>query len=175
MNLSLFIPETLLSLISVGLLVIMLLSARTVSKVLYPFMVLSAGVLLAGCLASAYRSGTLFSNTYRVDLFSQGFKGVLSLAYFITVMISHKTLSIPKSKEPEYFFFITTSVLGMMMLTSAANVLTLYVALELSSYSLYLLSALKQDRRSAEGSVKYLIFGAATSGVFLCLRNPFIL
>ncbi|OIO39582.1 MAG: hypothetical protein AUJ72_00415 [Candidatus Omnitrophica bacterium CG1_02_46_14] len=167
MHLLLFTPEALLSLFLVALLVIMLLKKETILKVLYPFMVLAGTTLLVGSLISTDRTGNLFYGTYRIDLLSQGFKVILSLAYFITVMLSQRTISIPKSKAPEYFFFLTTSTLGMMMLTSAANILTLYVSLELSAYSLYLLSALKQDRRSAEASVKYLIFGAAASGVFL--------
>ncbi len=167
MSLSLFLPETLLTVISVILLVIMLLKKETILKIIYPFMILAGVALLAGSFLSVYQSGDLFSSTYRIDRLSQGFKGLLSLAFFITVLLSRDMISIPKSKEVEYFFFVTTSALGMMMLTSAVNILTLYVSLELSSYSLYLLSALKQDRRSAEASVKYLIFGAATSGVFL--------
>ncbi len=167
MHLSLFIPETLLTVFSVILLIIMLLKKETISKILYPFMILAGVSLIAGSFYSLHRSGSLFSATYRIDLFSQGFKLILSLAFLITLILSQGMISISKTKEAEYFFFVTTSTLGMMMLTSAADILTLYVSLELSSYSLYLLSALKQDRRNAEASVKYLIFGAATSGVFL--------
>lgn len=145
----------------------MLLKKETISTILYPFMVLAGCALLAGSVASVHQSGGLFSSTYRVDLLSQGFKVILSLAFFITILLSQGEIFIPKSKHAEYFFFITTSTLGMMLLTSAADILTLYVSLELSAYSLYLLSSLKRDRGSAEASVKYLIFGAATSGVFL--------
>ena len=130
-------------------------------------MMAAGAVTAVVSFAALHSSGSLFSSSYRVDLLSQGFKAILSLSFIITILFSREIISIPKSKEPEYFFFITTAALGMMMLTSAVNILTLYVSLELSSYSLYLLSGLKQDRLSAEASVKYLIFGAATSGVFL--------
>ena len=167
MSLSLFLPETFLTIVSVALLVLMLFSKETIAKTAYPMMVFSGMALVAACSLSLYQSGELFSGTYRVDLLSQGFKLILSIAFFIAVLLSKDMISIPKSREAEYFLFMTTSTLGMLMLTSAADILTLYVSLELSSYSLYLLSALRPERRNAEASVKYLIFGAAASGVML--------
>ena len=167
MNLSLFLPETLLTVLSVVLLVIMLLKTETIIKTVYPVMVFSGVVILVASFLSLHASGFLFRATYKVDLLSQGFKFILALAFFMTILLSREMISIPKSKEAEYFLFMTTSIMGMMMLVSAADILTLYVSLELSSYSLYLLSALRPERLNAEASVKYLIFGAATSGVML--------
>ena len=167
MNLSLFLPETLLVILSVILLVIMLLKTETILKTVFPVMMFSGAAILIASFFSLNASGSLFSDTYRIDLLSQGFKFILLIAFFTTILLSRDMISIPKSKEAEYFLFMTTSALGMVMLTSAADILTLYVSLELSSYSLYLLSALRPDHRNAEASVKYLIFGAATSGVML--------
>ncbi len=167
MTLSLFLPETLLTVFSVILLMIMLLKKETASNILYPFMMLAGVSLVAGSFHALHQSGYLFYSTYRIDLLSQGFKLVLSLSFLIILLLCQGMTVIPKAKEAEFYFFITTSMLGMMMLTSAADILTLFVSLELSSYSLYILSSLKQDRRSSEAGVKYLIFGAATTGVFL--------
>ncbi len=167
MELRLFLPETLLLTISVLLLCLTLAPRETVKKVLYPFLVISSVTLVASCLAALRLSGDLFYSTYRVDGLSQGFKLLLSLAFLFTVFLSRSPVAIERSRQTEYYLFLSTSLLGMMMMTSAVDWLALYISMELSSYSLYLLAALRNDKKSAEGSVKYLILGAAGSGVFL--------
>jgi NADH-quinone oxidoreductase subunit N len=167
MALSLFIPETLTLVLAAVLFLFSLGKKETVSKWLHPYMLFSAAALVAGSFYALSFHGDTFFGTYRVDLLSQGFKVLLSVAFFCTILFSKDMISIDGSKRAEYFFFLFTGMLGMMMIASAAEILTLYIALELSAYSLYLLSALRPDRRNAEAGVKYLLFGAATSGVFL--------
>jgi len=167
MNLSLFIPETLVLVLAAVLFLFSLGKKKTVAKILHPYMLLSGAVLIAGSFASLAFLGDAFFGTYKVDLLSQGFKVLLSVAFFCTVLFSKEMISIDESRQAEYYFFLFTGTFGMMMITSAADILTLYIALELSAYSLYLLSALRREGRNAEAAVKYLLFGAATSGVFL--------
>lgn len=166
-NLLLFLPETLLLVATVVLIGFTLIKLETALRLAKPFMLLVSVGLLAVSFVTLRNSGFLFESTYKIDLLSQGFKCLLSLALFFVVLFSDKSLAIPREKHMEYFLFLCTASLGMMMITSAADILTLYVSLELSAYSLYLLSALRKDLRTAEASTKYLIFGAATSGVLL--------
>ncbi len=167
MNLGLFLPETILSLAALVIFFMAFLKEARLSKLLGPVTIFLSVVLLAGSFFSLKFSGDLFYGSYRVDLFSQGFKCILSLVYLFMALIDDETISLPKEHKTEYYLFLSTATLGMMMITSAADILTLYIALELSAYSLYLLSSLCLNKRSAEASIKYLIFGAATSGVFL--------
>ena len=160
-----FLPETL----TAAALVLMLsiaVAGRLTGRFTWLTAVLASAVVLEGAVAAWSSEAALFSATYRIDAFSQGFKLVLALTLLITVLASRAS-SVAAEREPEYYFFLFSATLGMMMLTSAADLLTLYVALELSSYSLYVLSAFKLDRRSAEAGVKYLLFGAAASGLLL--------
>ncbi len=162
-----FLPE--IALLGVALILLCLMVSKKESSVdLQPFMVLSSIAVFA-TVAYSFKSSAVstFYGTYRVDLFSQGFKALLALAFFFTIVLSEDLNVIPKRLNIEYYLFLTTSMLGMMMITSSSDILTLYVSLELSAYSLYLLSGLKQDKKASEASVKYLIFGAATSGLFL--------
>ena len=85
----------------------------------------------------------------------------------MTVLLSAEWNQIPKTRLVEYYLFLATGALGMMMMASAVDMLSLFVTIELSAYSLYLLSALKIGSRNAESSVKYLIFGATVSGAAL--------
>ena len=167
MKLVLFLPETVLLILSTLLLFTAFLKKEAQSKFLNPFVILSGFAILSASIFAVNYSGELFYSSYRVDLLSQSFKFILSLAYLFIAFLSSESISIPNDRRVEYFFFLSTATLGMMMITSAVDILTLYISLELSAYSLYLLSALRQDRRTAEASVKYLIFGAATSGIFL--------
>ncbi len=167
MNLTLFLPETILLVVIVILLCLTLAKNQLKPRILLGLMIAASTVLLAGCFYSMKSSGTLFSDTYQVDLLSQGFKTLIAFGFLFTVFLSDKPLSIPSNYQVEYFIFLASAALGMMMLPSSANLLVLYVSMELSSYSLYLLTALRKDRKNAESSVKYLIFGAATSGIFL--------
>ncbi len=167
MDLTLFLPETILLVMTVLLLCLTLAKDQMKGQTLLGFMIAAGAALLAGCLYSMKSSGTLFSGTYQVDLLSQAFKMLIAAGFCFTLFLSHEPLSIPAKRQVEYFIFLASATLGMMMMASAADLLMLYVSMELSSYSLYLLTALRKDRKNAESSVKYLIFGAATSGVFL--------
>ncbi len=124
------------------------------------------GVLVTGyCL---FQQGDLFFKAYRVDLFSQIFKFALALGLFLVLMISHNLAQIEERYQAEFYLFLTTTTIGMMMLVSSVELLTIYVALELSSYSLYILVPLRRgDGIDVEAGIKYLFIGAVSSGFML--------
>jgi F420H2 dehydrogenase subunit N len=166
MNCSAFLPE--LIVLATGMALLGATLVRDLRPSTVRLWMLGGSALVVGAsFWSLQSSGSLFMDTYRVDLLSQGFKTLVALGFFFTVFLSEEPGSIPASRTIEYYLFLSTGTLGMMMLASAADLLVLYISMELSSYSLYLLTALRKDRKNAEAGVKYLIFGAATSGVFL--------
>ncbi len=169
MRLLSLLPEIILLAIGAVLLCVTLLhpSRRETSHFTKPFMALSGVLLTTGCLFVLKRQEGLFYSTYRVDLFSQEFKFLLSIAYLLTVLFSERLISVPENRRTEFYLFLSSATLGMMMIVSAVHLLTFYVSLELSSYSLYLLTALRKEKRSAEASVKYVLFGAMASGILL--------
>jgi NADH-quinone oxidoreductase subunit N len=114
------------------------------------------------------QQGDLFFKAYRVDLFSQIFKAALALGLFLVLMISRNVAHIDERFRAEFYLFLTTCTLGMMMLTSSVELLTIYVSLELSSYSLYILVPLRRgDGIDVEAGIKYLFIGAVSSGFML--------
>jgi len=167
MNISLFLPETVLCGLITLYLCLTLVKNAPSARALTMLAGLGAAAVLAASVFSLNSSGELFSGTYRVDLLSQSFKSLVALGFLFTVFISGEAAALPGTKLIEYHLFLASSALGMLMIPSSVNLLTLYVSLELSSYSLYLLTALRQDRRNAESGIKYLLLGAAASGVFL--------
>lgn len=163
----LFLPELILSAGLVVLLCLTLVSRETAARFSPVAALLTAACALAASLYTLNGTGILFHGTYRIDALSQGFKALVSLAFLFTALLAGRSRAIPDERKTESMIFCVTSLLGMMMMTSAADILTLYVALELSSYSLYLLATLKKDAKSAEAGVKYFLIGAATSGFLL--------
>ncbi len=114
-------------------------------------------------------SGELFSHTYRVDLFSQAFKVLIQIGLFVVIFIGRDLKSIPERIHPEYFMFLSLSSLGLTLMVSSVELLTIFIAMELSSYSLYVLIPLRKQifGNQMEAAIKYIIFGAAATGVML--------
>jgi len=122
------------------------------------------GVSLAGLRAE----GVLAAGVYQVDLFSQVFKVLLAIGLFLIVSICSDPAGIEPTRHPEFYLLLFTCTLAMMMLVSAAHLLSLYVSLELSSYSLYILVSFR-DRRDLgiEAGLKYFLVGVSASAVML--------
>ena len=167
MNVMLFGPE----LYYLGTaLVFFLLTLRRQAQVKTDYQIalaLASGGLVVTALC-LFQQGELFYKVYRVDLFSQIFKFALALGFFLVLTISHNLAQIEERYHAEFFFFLTTTTIGMMMLVSSVELLTIYVSLELSSYSLYILVPLRRgDGIDVESGIKYLLIGAVSSGVML--------
>ncbi len=126
----------------------------------------SIGVVVA--LASVRLEGTLFFAAYRVDLFSQVFKVLLAAGLFLVVCLCTELNGVEERHHPEFYLFLTTCTLAMMLLVSSVELLTIYIALELSSYSLYILVPLRRGRGiDVEAGIKYFMVGASASAVML--------
>ncbi|MEJ2427648.1 MAG: NADH-quinone oxidoreductase subunit N [Deltaproteobacteria bacterium] len=126
----------------------------------------SLGVVVA--LASVKMEGTLFFQAYRVDLFSQVFKVMLAMGLFLVICLCTELNGIEERHHPEFYLFLSTCTLAMMMLVSSVELLTIYVALELSSYSLYILVPLRRGQGvDVEAGIKYLMVGASSSAIML--------
>jgi NADH-quinone oxidoreductase subunit N len=150
--------------------VIFLFSLRRTPQVEreYTITVVLAGLGVLVTLLCLCQQGDLFFKAYRVDLFSQIFKAALALGLFLVLMISRNIPHIDERFRAEFYLFLTTCTLGMMMLTSSVELLTIYVSLELSSYSLYILVPLRRgDGIDVEAGIKYLFIGAVSSGFML--------
>lgn len=127
---------------------------------------------LATTAAAAFCLGeqaTLFSGAYRVDLFSQVLKLAFGLGFVVILVINAGLPDIRDDVKPEYFLFLTISVLGLTMLVSSVDLITLVVALETSSYPLYFLVPMRREREGQrvqmEAAIKYLMFGVAANGI----------
>jgi len=120
------------------------------------------------CLASIRQEGLLFFEAYRVDLFSQVFKVLLSIGLFLIICICSNLNGIAERYHPEFYLLLFLCTLAMMLLVSSVHLLSIYVALELSSYCLYILVALRKDEQfGLEAGLKYFLVGIFASAVML--------
>ena len=112
--------------------------------------------------------GEMLSGAYRIDKLSQFFKLMVAMGYAIVTLNARRQPTLSEEKRADYFLLIGLSVWGLMILASAVELITIYLALELSSYSLYAVVALRgRDRQAAEAAIKYIFFGAAATVIAL--------
>jgi NADH-quinone oxidoreductase subunit N len=166
-DLTLFIPE---ATILAGALVALILSAIGAARTTtWLAAVAFALASLAAILLKLDATGEpFFTGIYRVDAFSQTLKLGIVAGLLLTTLISGPAGSFRPSVRIDIPIFLFFSALGMMMLVSATELLTLYVALELSAYGLYILAALHvRQRAGSEAAAKYILFGAASSAISL--------
>ncbi len=126
------------------------------------------GLVIVLWLAAATPDGKFFGDTFISDSYSRAFKTVMLLSAILTIIISMDFASTRLINRAEYYGIILMCTTGMMFLSSAGELISLYVALELSTISLYILASfMKKDLKSTEAGLKYLILGAASSGILL--------
>jgi len=167
MDFSLFLPETfLLFMALIFFCQSMWKSSANLNQGLALFLS-AAGVIIS--LLNLNQSGELFYRSYRVDLFSQTFKCLISLGLFLVVVLGRKLKGIEERLQPEFFMFLSLSSLGLSLMVSSVELLTIFIAMELSSYSLYVLIPIRNQAhgQQMEAAIKYIIFGAAATGVML--------
>ncbi len=124
---------------------------------------------IAACALTLNQHAVLFSGAYRVDPFSQLLKLIFAFGLAAIVVLGGDLPDIRGEVKAEYHLFLTVSVTGLMMLVSCVDVIALVVALELSSFPLYLLVPMRREREGQksqmESAIKYIMFGVAANGV----------
>lgn len=132
------------------------------------FVLSALGVVIAA--AALNEHGDLFYKAYRVDLFSQVFKLIISIGFFLLVYLGRGLTGLDEKLYSEYYMFLSISTVGLMLLVSSVELLTIFVALELSSFSLYVVIPFRSkgtERSQMEAGIKYILFGAVATGIML--------
>ncbi len=112
----------------------------------------------------------MFENIIALDPFGKFFKFIILLSSFFIVIMAFFSDELYKAHERlgEFFTLIVGMAFGMFMLISANNLIMVYLALETMSISSYILAGYtKEIKRSSEASLKYVIYGAVSSGIMI--------
>ncbi|TWC05388.1 NADH dehydrogenase subunit N [Bradyrhizobium macuxiense] len=109
-----------------------------------------------------------FGGSFIVDDFARFLKVLALIASAVTLILSTEYLSQPSSRTFEFSILVLLSTLGMMVLISAGDLISLYLGLELMSLALYVVAASQRDNaKSSEAGLKYFVLGALSSGMLL--------
>ena len=132
---------------------------------------LSLGTLAIcmGLIASQMnQAASAFGGIVIIDAYACFWRLLLCFVAGLTVLLSHTYLREERLYFGEYYGFVLLSLSGMMVMVSAADLLTIYLGTELMSLSLYVMAGLKRSEpRSLEASAKYFVLGAFSSGILL--------
>jgi NADH-quinone oxidoreductase subunit N len=109
---------------------------------------------------------TVFSGTLSVDSFGGFAKLLIYAASFVCIVIAPRFFN--GAMRAEYPTLILFAALGMGIMASSRDLMTLYVGLELNSLAAYVLASfMRTDERSSEAGLKYFVLGALASGMLL--------
>jgi NADH-quinone oxidoreductase subunit N len=164
-----FAPELVLTGALVLLLVVDVVSERNRP--------LLAGIAGIGLLASMIPVITLavdgadrsmFGGAYVVDNFALTMKALFLISGYIVVLLSTNYIAEGDYYEGEYYFLLLSSILGMTIMASSRDLITIFVALEMLSIPAYMLATWrKRDDKSNEGGLKYYLMGVFATAIML--------
>ena len=110
----------------------------------------------------------MFEGRYVVDEYALILKALFLLVAYVVVLLSQNELEEGGYYQGEYYLLLLVSVLGMVMMSSSRDLVSVFVALELLSIPAYMMATWrKRDVRSNEAGVKYYLLGVFASGVLL--------
>ncbi len=133
-------------------------------------------IALAGLVASAAWTTswvirddyqTIFDGTFSLDQYAVFFYYVFAGVTALVVLASVDWVDRVGRRQAEYYALVLTATAGLMFLAGARDLITIFIALELSSIPQYILAGWQKDRRSSEAGLKYLLLGAISSAVLL--------
>lgn len=112
--------------------------------------------------------GALFGGSYVIDSASVYFKELMLTITVLALLISTSYVEAEIPRSGEYYTLFMFVCLGMLCLASANDLITLFIAIEMTSMPMYVLAAsLKHDKKSSEAGLKFFILGALASAFYL--------
>ena len=162
------LPETILA---VGALVLILVgairgekSAPLVAEIAIGLLTLALVVIFIGAKTTA----TVFDGAFIDDQFARYMKALVLIGSIVTLILSRDFLRRENIDQFEFPVLVVLSTLGMLMLTSANSLISLYLGLELMSLALYVVASFHRDNlKASEAGLKYFVLGALSSGMLL--------
>jgi len=160
-------PELSLAIIALVLLILGVVTKKEHYRVIAGLAILGL-LFVAGAVLFCAPAGVAFNGLFISDGFSAYMKVLVVLGSAVSLFMATQYLEREKINRIEYPILVLLATLGMMLMISANNLISLYVGLELQSLPLYVLAAIQRDSvRSTEAGLKYFVLGALSSGLLL--------
>ena len=163
------LPELILTI--VGMVVMMadpLLAPQASRKPLGVIALLGTLGAAAASVAIAPYSGDAFFGMVRLDQFSIFFHFLIAVISSVIILASFEYLDVQHIRRGEYYGLILLGAVGMMLMSSATELVLIFIALEISSISTYILAGFRRRVAiSSESSLKYFLLGSFATAFFL--------
>ncbi len=170
LDLQRFYPELALSLTLLGVVVVDIALPKDLRKTV-TFALTALGLIASFVLSIplfSAPSGTMFYGMVALDQMAVFFKGFLILTSFLVLLTAPGSRELSKAHLGEFYALLLGVTLAMLLLASAVDLLMLFLSLEMVSVASYIMVGyLRNDRQSNEASLKYILFGAVSTGSML--------
>lgn len=168
-DLNTILPEIILSIYAMVALVAAVYTGKDKSAPMLVWITSALFVVIAVWIAMSGSGDTAsFGGMYNDDAFSRFGKVTVLLSAAAVLVMSREYMQRRDLLRFEYPLLVTLAVVGMMVMVSAGDLMTLYMGLELQSLSLYVVAALRRESvKSTEAGLKYFVLGALSSGLML--------
>jgi NADH-quinone oxidoreductase subunit N len=161
-------PEIFLAIVGLALLLFGVFRGDSSTRKLTWLVVLAFAIAIAMQFAVGTARTVTFAEMFISDGFAVFMKVLVLGASALAAVMSLDYLQRERAERFEFPVLILFATLGMLLMISANNLISLYLGLELQSLSLYILAAIRRDTlRSSEAGLKYFVLGALSSGMLL--------
>ena len=168
-SIRLFLPET--TLIVTFLIALMADLVFRKQRYIAGYVALAGFAVVAVLLVQQYGiQQSAFMGTLAVDPFGMFIKAIVLLSSALVIVFSFlsKELTLAHKNLGEYYILLIGMVFGMFLMAGSSNLIVIYLAIETMSISSYILTGYtKEVKRATEASLKYVIFGAVSSGIMV--------
>jgi NADH-quinone oxidoreductase subunit N len=163
------LPEVILALYAMGALLFAVYSGKDALTGVITWATAAVFVAMAAWIGlSGAGSNVAFGGLFIDDAFARFAKVVILLSAAGVLVMAQDYLARSGYGRFEYPILIVLAVIGMMVMVSSGNLMTLYMGLELQSLSLYVVASIQRDsEKSTEAGLKYFVLGALSSGLLL--------
>jgi len=163
-----FLPEIILSVMGTVLMVLDPIINRRSSNAFGHITLLSLVAALIGSVYAYTEAGTAFGGMLVVDGFATFFRVLVIAVGILTVLPSYRFLRRQDAETSEYHALLLYSIAGQCLMASANELIMIFLGLEISSISSYILAGyLRDDKRANESALKYFLLGSFATGFFL--------
>ncbi len=160
------LPETIWC--GFGLLLMLLQPFTRNRQVLTFFAILGTGLGTAATLVAGNPGGPAFFGLIQMDAFSVFFHLLVGVVAFLVVLAADPYLERENLQSAEFYALVLFATAGMGVLSSAQELLTAFIGLEMSSISSYVLAGYRRDSlKASESAMKYFLLGSFATAFFL--------
>jgi NADH-quinone oxidoreductase subunit N len=163
------LPEIVLAIFGMAVMVLdPLLDEESSPKTLGSVALIGSLAAIAATLYQAQFPGLAFWDMVRVDTFSVFFHFLVAMVAAVVILTSYEYMAVQQIRAGEYYALILFGALGMSLMSSAVELVLIFIALEISSISTYILAGFRRQAAvSSESSLKYFLLGSFATAFFL--------